>query len=187
MDTYRLSDAYFPLVVSEMPRRIDVAMMRDYVARIDALYRRGERFATLVDTRRMEAMPTAADRGFLAEWQNRTVELILRYNVINVTVVDSALMRGALSAMNWLFPPPNEQLVVADLDAGFRICVDRLRRERSSFPVALERLASLGRPIRIDDFPNTPEESGVRSVPAGQNAAATAASSATASSKSEKS
>ncbi|MFO0692800.1 MAG: hypothetical protein U0230_04540 [Polyangiales bacterium] len=187
MDTFRLSDTHFPLVVSVMPPRIDVPMMSEYVERIDAIYRRGERFATLVDTSRMEAIPTSADRAFLAEWQNRTVELITRHNVINVTVVQSVLMRGALSAMNWIFPPPNEQLVVADFDEGFRICLDRLRRESASLPAGLERLASLGRPIRGDDFPGTPEESGGRAVLTGQNAAATAASSATASSKSEKS
>lgn len=66
---------------------------------------RRRRFASLVNTTRMTAAPTARQRKALADWQTATQEIGNLYNVGIAMVLSSGLIRGALTAMNWLFPP----------------------------------------------------------------------------------
>lgn len=62
-------------------------------------------FASLVNTTRMTAGPTARQRKALADWQTATQEIGNRYNVGIAMALSSSLIRGALTAMNWMFPP----------------------------------------------------------------------------------
>ena len=59
----------------------------------------------MVDTTGMTAAPTARQRRSLADWQIKTQDIGNRYNLGIAMVVSSALIRGAMTAMNWLFPP----------------------------------------------------------------------------------
>ena len=79
----------------------------------DVLARR-QRFVSLVDTTRMTAAPTARQRRSLADWQIKTQDVGNRYNLGIAMVVSSALIRGAMTAMNWLFPPKVRTEVMSD-------------------------------------------------------------------------
>jgi hypothetical protein len=149
-------DHLWPLFVTVMPEEIGLEDVRSYIAEVNALYDRKARFATLVDSSRMASVPGAAERRKLAEWQNTTVALIRRYNVFTATVVRSAVMRGALTAMHWVFPPPNEQIAVASFGEGFAIALNRLEADGCVFPDALRRLAPRGGSLTLEEVLGEP-------------------------------
>lgn len=129
-----------PLVLVDMPARFNLDELAKFTAAIDALYLRGGRFSTLVDSRAVVTVPDAAVRKRLADWQNDTREQIAEHNVFTATVTDSALVRGAMTAIHWIFRPPNEQVMVASYAEGFRRCVAALEADRVVFPPALGRV-----------------------------------------------
>ncbi len=135
------STKLWPLFVTVMPGAIEATDLREYIAGVNQLYLRRERFATLVDTSLVTSMPSAAERRLLANWQHETVDLIRRYNVFTATVIRSAIVRGAHTALTWLFPPPNEQTAVASLGEGLERCVDRLEADGRRLPAELAALA----------------------------------------------
>ncbi|MBX7194924.1 MAG: hypothetical protein K1X94_22920 [Sandaracinaceae bacterium] len=117
---------------------------------VGAVYARKERFATLVETSQVLTMPDAATRKRLADWQNETRGDIARLNVITATVVSSAVVRGAMTAMNWIFRPPNRQIAVASLDEGLEACVAALRAEGLRLPASLTRAREAPRPRPLE-------------------------------------
>lgn len=123
-----------------MPARFDLDELAKFTDAIDALYVRGGRFSTLVDSRAVVTVPDAAVRKRLADWQNDTREQIAKHNVFTATVTDSALVRGAMTAIHWIFRPPNEQVTVASYPEGFRRCIDALEADRVVFPPPLQRV-----------------------------------------------
>ena len=118
---------YWPLVIVVVSEILDAGSVADLIRRVDVLHQRREHFATLVDTTAVKTLPRASERQALAEWQNRTIEVIRRYNVVTATVIENSLVRGVMTAMNWVFRPPNEQVSVASFREGLSICCDRLR------------------------------------------------------------
>lgn len=141
----------WPLFITVMPPSFDARDVEAYIVEVDALYQRRERFATLVDTTAVSSLPGATERRRLADWQNSTIDQIRRYNVFTATVLSSPIVRGALTAMNWIFPPPNEQVVVASFEEGFRRCVDKLAADGHPVAPAFERMARETPPTRVED------------------------------------
>lgn len=142
----------WPLFVTVMPREAGIDDLRTYFASVTRLYERRERFATLVETSDVRSIPGAAERRFIADYQNATIDDIRRYNVFTATVVPSTLVRGAMTALNWLFKPPNEQITVGGFSEGLSVCVDKLRADGASIPVELERLVLRGSSVTIQDI-----------------------------------
>ena len=141
----------WPLFITVMPAAFDLRDVDVYIAEVDALYARRERFATLVDASPLTALPGAHERRRLADWQNATIAQIKRYNAFTATVITSPLMRGAMTAMSWIFTPPNEQVVVATFAEGFRRCIDELRADGHPAPRAFEELAKSGSVRGVED------------------------------------
>lgn len=141
----------WPLFVTVMPATSDTEDLRRYFASVTELYGRRERFATLVETADVKSIPSAAERKFITDYQHDTHEQIQKYNVFTATVVPSTLVRGAMTAMRWLFKPPNEQITVATFGDGLVACVEKLRKDGQPIPVALEQLALQGARVTIAD------------------------------------
>jgi len=145
----RVRAEHWPLVVLVAERSLERESLHDHEREVNALYAKKERFATLVETSAVSTMPDAATRKRLADWQNETRNEIARYNVVTATVVSSAVVRGAMTAMNWIFRPPNRQLAVATFDEGLDACVVALRAEGLALPPGLTRALDRPRPIEL--------------------------------------
>lgn len=152
MATLEIRTHLWPLFVTIVPSRFDADDLQAYIAEVNKLYARKQRFATLVDTTAVIELPGAAARRILAEWQNSTIEQIRHYNVCTATVLSSTLVRGAMTAMHWLFKPPNEQVAVATLAEGFDFCVDRLEKDRQPLSGELRRLVEREREVVLADM-----------------------------------
>ena len=113
-----------------------------YIADVNRLYERRERFATLVQTSENTTVPGALERRRLADWQNDSIDSIRRYNVFTATVVRSPVVRGAMTAMHWILRPPNEQVVVDSFGVALERCMAKLRDAGCAIPEALQRVAA---------------------------------------------
>lgn len=78
-----------------------------FLDRILSYLRRREKFACLVDCRGMTMAHTANQRRRIAEWLAGPELQQLSPHAIAIAVLfKSALIRGALTAVNWIKPPP---------------------------------------------------------------------------------
>jgi len=141
----------WPLVITVIPSEFDLRDIEAYIPEVDALYKRRERFASLVDTTPLVSLPGASERRRLAEWQNATIDSIRRYNVFSAIVIRSPVVRGAMTAMNWIFRPPAEQLTLATFGEGFLRCIERLRADGRPARPELERMAREAPPASVED------------------------------------
>lgn len=130
---------HWPLAVIVVGASLEREDLPELERTIDGVYARQQRFATLVDCSAVTSMPDAQTRKRLAEWQNETRASIRRFNVISATIVTSAVVRGAMTAMNWIFEPPNPQVTTATFGEALDACVAALRKEGIRLPPPLDR------------------------------------------------
>lgn len=90
------------------------------------LIARKQKTVTIVDSRRSGRVP-ASLRKKQAEWLKQYENLLTTYSVGTVFVIDSPLVRGALTAILWLQPLPTAHAVVATLAQAESWAVERLR------------------------------------------------------------
>ncbi len=124
-------DETFPVLVYTAPVPIDDAAINRINAWCEDIWSREERY-TLVTYRSPDApSATAAERRRLAEWANRPAVRrgSRRWCAGSATVVDSPLHRGTLTALLWIWKPPNPHQVVATADEGVEYCLAQLRAE----------------------------------------------------------
>jgi hypothetical protein len=77
----------------------------------DELYRRRERFAVLNDTSQLSSAPSAAIRQKVADRAKAHEPQSKLWIVHSATVVSNPILRGAMTALNWLAPPVYKQTV----------------------------------------------------------------------------
>jgi hypothetical protein len=75
--------------------------------RMMSYLRRRQKFAALVDCRGMTMAHTAHQRRRIAEWfAEPELERLAPHAIAIVVLFRSAVIRGALTAVNWIKPPP---------------------------------------------------------------------------------
>ena len=101
----RIDDSAFPLVVVTHPTTWTDDEWERYLTQMRSYPSRRERYVTLTDARGA-GTPTAAQRRRAAEVMAEDQALSKRFNVANALVYDSALLRGMITAITWITPPP---------------------------------------------------------------------------------
>lgn len=139
-ETARVSTDAWPIVVVAAPRRLTVASMEAMFARIEPIYARGEPYALITDTRQVSGVPGAVERKRLAEILARPVHVVgqEKWNIGSATILNSAILRGAMQAMYWLWTPPRPHCAARDFDEAWTFCV-RLLEQRGVTLAAKER------------------------------------------------
>ena len=94
----------------------------------EALIERAERYALLIDAMGVQRWPGAKARARLGDWQSAHRSQLEQLNVCSAVAVPSALVRGALTAINWVAPPPAPQRACATVLEGVDYCLDGLER-----------------------------------------------------------
>jgi hypothetical protein len=136
---------YFPLVLHTMCAgygRDDLEhMFRTY----DSLMNGERRYAIVIHFPLDVAMMQAAERKLVADWWLPRRETIGRMNVMFAMVLESSILRGALTALLWMVQPPNPCRVAANTAEGVDICIDALRAVGEQPPLQILGLrAKLG-------------------------------------------
>jgi hypothetical protein len=131
----RVSDAMMPVVCLQ-------AVGRSTRADIDAVhpayvraYARRQPLIAISDARL--AIHDAQQRKLLSEWSRETLALDRGCTLATIILLDNPLLRGALTALNWLTPPTIRQIAVAD-PAGAISCAQELAaRHKLSMPESI--------------------------------------------------
>ena len=98
----------WPLVYVRYPSNgLDDAGLEVFLERIISYLRRREKFACLIDCRGMTMAHTANQRRRIADWlAEPELERLAPHASAIAVLFRSALIRGALTAVNWIRPPP---------------------------------------------------------------------------------
>lgn len=127
MSRLTLSIEHWPIVVTTLEDGAADADYERYFQRFESLVLgRGQRFASLVDGSRATAPPSAAQRKMIADWEKAQLDRGVKFNVGVAMALSNPLVRGGLTALHWLFPPPTPTVVLPTFDEAYDWCVGRL-------------------------------------------------------------
>jgi hypothetical protein len=129
----------FPVVVQTThpgyTRECAIAMLDAF----DALLARGDRYA-LVSYYRLDAgMMRASERKLVTDWWATRKFRLQQLNVLTVTVLPSAILRGGLTAMVWVVQPKLRIVSAASVEEGIRIAANGLRAAGVPLSAPLQR------------------------------------------------
>ncbi|HSC86129.1 MAG TPA: hypothetical protein VLC09_02615 [Polyangiaceae bacterium] len=113
-------------------------------AAFDQLWKRGEKFVTITDTRFNETA-TARQRQLIGEWVKKNGPQIQRCSYGSVLIVESTLVRGALTAIGWVSQNDFTSSYVKDWDAAVKATLAILQKAGVPTAPIATRLADMGR------------------------------------------
>lgn len=88
---------------------------------------RKERFVSVSDARGAKGMPSAKERARVAECIRSIEAQSMRYSLGNATIVSSPVMRGAMTAIEWIQKPKVPSAYFGTMLEGCDWCIQRLR------------------------------------------------------------
>jgi hypothetical protein len=127
----RVESSDWPIIVTQFPEnRVSDEELLGTLDHLEALLRdadsRRERIFFVTDITRMRQHPQAAQRKMTAEWMTRTFALGKVASAGAAHVTPSSLLRGLITAVAWIQPPPQPQCCVATLDDAIARGIERL-------------------------------------------------------------
>jgi hypothetical protein len=121
-----VDDSGFPLVRITFDGAVAEHAFDQYLQTVSRVYMRRAKVATIFDARRA-APPTAKERAKQAAWLKQHRDVIGRFSCGSAFVIESAIVRGGLTAILWLAPIPGAHTVVATVAEAEAWALARLR------------------------------------------------------------
>jgi hypothetical protein len=116
-----------PLVVVTVHDDLSIEDMDAMFDAFRGILAKKARFVSLADVRGAKRMPSAKERARVAENMRNIEDLSVQFSLGTAMVVSSPLVRGAMTAINWIHKPKVPQAYFDSLIEGCEWCVDRLR------------------------------------------------------------
>lgn len=132
----------WPLLVALAPKVYDRPAVELMQTSFERYFERGERYALVTVSPRGSTPPGANERKAIAEWANspRVRGYSKQLCVGSATVVENAVMRGALTAMMWIWTPASPHKAVSTVDEGIDFCLDKLKATSIPLPRGAQAL-----------------------------------------------
>jgi hypothetical protein len=130
----KASATLFPVITFEVHDNASIEDLEKMFGIFDQAEGRSGMHVTITDASAVRAMPDAKTRRFVAEKQAVADVKFGPRSLGAVIVVDSAIVRGALTAINWIKPVKARQQYVATRLDGMRVCVQWLEAARIAIP-----------------------------------------------------
>lgn len=129
---------YWPLCIVRFPeRKLEDEDLKRMIEDHRRLLARRQRFAMIGDGR-VKNIFTPTQRKLLVDWLNEAEPLVMEHLAAMAMVVDSAPVRGALTAVLWIKKMDWPTKVTKNLDQSVAFCVERLKEEGVPVSNALE-------------------------------------------------
>ena len=128
-------DSRLPLFVVRSDGEATDAEFDAYLAHMSRILTRAARYAVLFDARGA-ARPTPRQRQKQADWMKQHASSLRQHNVGIAFVIESAIVRGALTAILWLSPMAAPHKVVATPEQAERWLSELLAAEGLKIPPA---------------------------------------------------
>jgi hypothetical protein len=126
MSLYLFTTEHWPIVVLTCGETTtdeeQEAMFRDW----EKVFARREPYACITDTRKVCDPGTAKSRARVAEWSKSVAPEVKRYSLGHALVVNSALVRGALTAINWVHKTPVPEGSFGTMVEAWDFCLSNL-------------------------------------------------------------
>ncbi len=142
-DGFSFDDSAFPYVhIALLPGETTVSHVEALFRRYDGVFARYERHVLIVDLTRGTTVPSAAVRQRIKAFEDKTRSLSAAKNYGSAIVMSSALVRGAMTALRWISPPPAPNAYFGTVPDAANWCVSLLQKARVAVPPRLEMLAA---------------------------------------------
>lgn len=100
----------WPIVIFTVRENMKPADYYAAFARYETeVFTRKERYVSITNLSMMDGVPNASDRKVMADWMGKHSDYVGRWALGNSTVIRSAVVRGALTALYWVQKPPTAQ------------------------------------------------------------------------------
>ncbi|MDH3726691.1 MAG: hypothetical protein OER77_04095 [Myxococcales bacterium] len=133
----------WPLVVISMPPVMiedDIIYMRECYEHVFAA---PTRHALIVDTTKIARVPEATMRRQLKEFEDGNRPIIREKNIGSAIIIQSAIVRGAYTALRWISPQPAPNKAFSNMEAAARWCVEGIEADGQIVPIAAYAAANL--------------------------------------------
>jgi hypothetical protein len=125
----------WPIVVTAFPeKRVPDATLQSVLGHIEWVMveavKRREKLFFITDLTAMREITPASQRQFTAEWIKRNADLSRASSVGGATVTPSSILRGIITALYWLQPPPTPAFPAATRHEAMLRGIERLEAER---------------------------------------------------------
>ena len=128
MSTHRHGDVIFdescfPVIYQTFPARLDWEAVERYCRQFERYLERGEPFVSVADATAVTERSVPTVRKRLADWTRETEPDFVRLSKGDARVVQNAIIRSTMTAINWLHksPVPQEWFTSADQAMGWAI------------------------------------------------------------------
>lgn len=120
----------FPLLIGVAPERYSAGTIQQLADSFEVHFRRREPYAFVSVQPEGSIPPGPSERKLLMQWltSDRVRECAAELCVGAAAVVDSTIMRGALTALLWFWKPPFQLEIVKSPEQGFAHCIQRLQQ-----------------------------------------------------------
>jgi hypothetical protein len=138
----KLLTTYWPILVVEFPeKRIadedNRALLEHLEALMNDVTRTGEKLFFITDLTSMREFAPAVQRQYTGQWIKRTTHLARASSVGGAQVTPSAVLRGIITAIFWVHPPPTPAVCVATRSEAMSVGIERLEAEHVVLPPRL--------------------------------------------------
>lgn len=137
----------FPVVVTVGGLEYSDEEFSEMLAGYDELFARGERYALITYSPDGAQLPSARDRKRITDWANspRVRDYSKKLCVGSATVAQNVLMRGALTAITWLWKPSAPHKAVGSPNEAIDWCLHQLEGAGVRVPFTRDQVfAKLG-------------------------------------------
>lgn len=149
----RVSSDDWPIVFTEFPEdRVSDAALQAMFRHLEELMREAEakreKIFIITDLTRMHHLAPASQRKYSGEWIQRTAMLARTATVGGAQVTPSSILRGLVTAIFWLKPPPTPAIFVATREEAIVRGIEMLTAANAPLSPRVLELQDKARPRR---------------------------------------
>jgi hypothetical protein len=144
-----IDESDWPIILTVFPRgRVSDSALHDVLGHLEHLMhvskQRGAKLFFITDLTHMHEVTPASQRRYTAEWMGRTSQLQRAASVGGAQVTPSAVLRGIITAVFWLQPPPIPPILVATREEALQKGIELLEAAGIAPPARLSNMRRSG-------------------------------------------
>jgi len=133
----------WPLSLMTMPPILTVADIAYMQECYELVFSAPMRHALIVDTTTLDGVPDATLRRQMKAFEDSRRLVIRQKNIGSAIIIQSAVVRGAYTALRWISPQPAPNRAFPNLREAAAWCVRGIEQDGQIVPIAAYRLAGL--------------------------------------------
>jgi len=133
----------WPLAVITMPPVMTVADIEYMQVCYEDVFAAPTRHALIVDATTIVRVPDATMRRQMKVFEDSRRPIIREKNIGSAIIIQSALVRGAYTALRWISPQPAPNRAFPTLREAAEWCVQGIEEDGQIVPIAAYALAGL--------------------------------------------